>query len=200
MVEDSDEQAFREAMADVEPVGKGRQQKLAVNSVPTPGQLQMQADAQEEKSDLADPNFLTLGDVPSVEPLAFVEWRKQGVQLGVFDKLRKGGYPAQAELDLHRKTVKEAREMVYKFIQLAIAKGLRSVSMSPGKGELSKTPGRLKSYTVAWLTEHPDVIAFCSAERQRGGVGSIYVLLRKSEQSRELARELLGLKSEAPDS
>ena len=195
MSDDSDEQAFREAMADVAPVGKGRQQKREGVTAPTPGQLQARAHAEEEPQDLADPNFLTLSDVALVEPLAFVEWRKQGVQQGVFEKLRKGGYPPEAELDLHRKTVKEARTLVFNFIAKAIAKGTRSILISPGKGQYSDTPGRLKSYTVAWLTAHPDVIAFCSAQRERGGVGSGYVLLRKSEQSREIARELLGLKS-----
>lgn len=192
----SDEEAFVAAMADVTPVGKGRQQQAENSSPPTPGQKQRRADAENQKKDLADPNFLTLSEVPIVEPLAVLEWKKDGVQNAVFSKLKKDGYGIEASLDLHRKTVKEARELVYKFLLLARAKGQRCVLISPGKGEHSKTPGRLKSYVAAWLSEHSQVIAYSSALPYHGGVGSVYVLVRKSEASRELNREVHGQQSD----
>ena len=66
----------------------------------------------------------------------------------------------------------------------------------PRKGELSRTPGRLKSYLAAWLEEHEQVIAFCSALRQHGGVGAVYVLVKKSVTSKEHNREQHGQKSD----
>ncbi|MEM7001803.1 MAG: DNA endonuclease SmrA [Pseudomonadota bacterium] len=195
---DDDVSAFLEAMQDVTPVDKGRQQQVKTQRDPSPGMLQKREDAQGLGKDLVDPNFLTLGEVAAVQPLEHLEWRKDGVQHAVFDKLRRGGYDIQANLDLHRKTVKEARRLLFNFLAAAGARDQRSVIVSPGKGELSKTPGRLKSYVNAWLIEHPEVIAFCSAQRQHGGVGAVYVLLRKSDRSRELNREQHGLKSD-PD-
>ena len=40
------------------------------------------------------------------------------------------------------------------------------------------------------------VIAYCSAQRQRGGVGSVYLLVKKSAVSKETNREIYGQKSD----
>lgn len=197
--QDQDEDdLFAEAMQDVAPLpgSTGRQQERKNPPEVTPAQLQRRDAALGLRNDMVDPNFLTLGEVAAREPLEFLEWKKVGVQNAVFTKLRRGGYAIQGSLDLHRKTVKEARQMVYKFLNEASAKDWRNLQIAPGKGELSKTPGRLKSYLAAWLEEHPEVIAFCSAQRQHGGVGAVYVLIRKSPKSSELNREQHGLKSD----
>ena len=192
---DSEEALFLEAMQDVVPVEKGAQTVCSTRQELTPGQLQRRDDAQGRNKDRLDRNFLTLAEVPPIEPLAHVEWKLDGVQNAVFDKLRKAGYGIEAELDLHRKTVKEARILLFDFLELAISRQQRCVLLSPGKGEFSETPGRLKSFVVAWLQQHPQVIAYCSAQRHNGGVGALYVLLKKSPVSKELNREQHGQKS-----
>ncbi len=192
----SDEDAFLEAMRDVAPIDKGRQRVRRSRPEQTPGHAQRREAAEGRSGDLADPNPLSLGEVAPVAPLLFLEWKQDGVQNAVFDKLRRGDYGIEASLDLHRKTVKEARELVHRFLLGAQAEGRRSVLLSPGKGELSATPGRLKSYVAHWLTEHDQVIAFCSAQRQHGGVGSVYALLKKSRSEKEQNRELHGGKSD----
>ena len=190
-----DAQAFLEAMQDVAPLVATDKQVAKKPREDTPGLKQRRDDAEGAEVDHADPNPLTLAEVPQVQPLEFLEWRQDGVQTGVFDKLRRGGYSVEGSLDLHRKTVQEARELVHNFIRREVALGHRSVLFSPGKGELSPTPARLKSYVAFWLAEHPEVIAYVSAQRQHGGVGAIYCLLKKSAASRELNREQHGLKS-----
>jgi len=197
--EESDEEAlFAEAMQDVAPISKGRRRARKISGEVTQAHLQRRDAALGLHQDRVDPNFLTLGEVKPRAPLELLEWKKDGVQNAVFNRLRRGGYPIEASLDLHRKTVKEARKLVFDFVKLASAKGQRSLLMAPGKGELSKTPGRLKSYVAHWLIEHPEVIAYCSAQRQHGGVGAVYVLVRKSPASKELNREQHGQKSD-PD-
>ena len=186
---------FSAAMHDVVPLDSSPTQYQTAPQVTTRTHLQRRAAAVGADCDLADPNFLTLADVPAKQPLEVLEWRKDGVQLAVFNKLRRGGYALEANLDLHRKVVKEARQLVFSFIKQAQAKGQRSVLFTPGKGEFSATPGRLKSYLAAWLVEHPEIIAFCSATKQHGGVGSVYALIRKSPIHREENRELHGQKS-----
>ncbi|MGK0258387.1 MAG: DNA-nicking Smr family endonuclease, partial [Candidatus Azotimanducaceae bacterium] len=188
----SEEEAFYAEMADVKPLDKGRKQTNSAQTELTPGHIQRQADAVNVRKDVADPNYLTLSEVPGVEPLLYLEWKKDGVQNAVFNKLKRDGYGVEASLDLHRKTVKEARELLFTFLSTASAKSQRCVLLSPGKGEFSKTPGRLKSYVATWLIAHTEVIAYCSAERHHGGVGSVYVLVRKSDVSRELNREVHG--------
>ena len=102
----SEEEAFFAEMADVKPLEKRRRQANSVSTALTPGHMQRQADAVNVRKDVADPNYLTLSDVPGVEPLAYVEWKKDGVQNAVFNKLKRDGYGVEASLDLHRKTVK----------------------------------------------------------------------------------------------
>jgi DNA-nicking Smr family endonuclease len=143
-----------------------------------------------------DPNKLTLGHVPEVGSHDTLAWKQDGVQERVFRKLKQGEYEIRGELDLHRKTVKEARVAVYEFLKLGIAKGWRTVLIAHGRGEKSPTPARMKSYVAAWLTASTDVIAFHSAQRQRGGTGAVYVLLRKSSAEREQNRERHGQKSD----
>ncbi len=201
MPEDEDD-LFSKAMQDVAPLTKGAKVlqpvRKGVQEVSAAQRSRRDA-ALGINSDAVDPNFLTLGEVPPRDPLEFLEWKKVGVQNAVFDKLRRGGYAIDSSLDMHRKTVKEARQMVFNFLNEASAKDWRSLLMAPGKGEFSKTPGRLKSFLAHWLTEHPEVIAFCSAQRRHGGVGAVYVLVRKSPASRELNREEHGFKSDPED-
>ena len=85
---------------------------------------------------------------------------------------------------------------MHNFLLNAQAQARRCVLLSPGKGELSSTPGRLKSYVAHWLTEHDQIIAFCSAQRRHGGVGAVYALLKKSRTEKEQNRERYGLKSD----
>jgi DNA-nicking Smr family endonuclease len=191
-----DEDLFAQAMQDVAPISKGRAQIGKTGVEVTEAHLQRRDAALGLNDNRVDPNFLTLGEVKPRQPIEYLEWKKVGVQNAVFDRLRRGGYAIEASLDLHRKTVKEARTLVFNFLQMASAKDQRNLLISPGKGEFSKTPGRLKSYVAHWLEQHPEVMAFCSAQKQHGGVGAVYVMVRKSPASRELNREQHGQKSD----
>ena len=189
--------SFADAMQDVKPLSKGKNVLAKVKPlVSTIAKENRRLSAEGKLKSARDENYLTLAEVPPREPLEFLEWKKVGVQNAVFERLRKGLYETDATLDLHRKTVKEARIMVFEFLRMALKRRWRNLLISHGKGEASKTPGRLKSYLAAWLEQHEEVNAFCSAQRKRGGVGSVYVLLRKSPEEKELNREEHGFKSD----
>ena len=136
-----------------------------------------------------DGNTLTLGEVPPVDPFDEIAFKRDGVQTGVYRKLRLGRYPQEATLDLHRMTVREAREAVWRFVHDAQRAGLRSVIITHGRGDRSETPGRLKSYVAHWLPTLSAVLAFHSAQRHHGGYGACYVLLRKNAEKRQDNRE-----------
>ena len=121
-----------------------------------------------------DSNTLTLGEVPPVDPFDEIAFKRDGVQTGVYRKLRLGRYPQEATLDLHRMTVREAREAVWRFVHDAQRAGLRSVIITHGRGDRSETPGRLKSYVAHWLPTLSAVLAFHSAQRHHGGYGACY--------------------------
>jgi DNA-nicking Smr family endonuclease len=192
---DDDDELFRAAMVDVERL-KVVPKPPKPRSEPTPSQIARRERAAVHQRQPVDPNYLTLGEVKQLKPHDLVSWKKDGVQEGVFKKLRLGKYPVDGRLDLHRKTVKEARAALFEFIQLAIAKGWRCVLVNHGRGERSPTPARIKSYAIAWLAQIPEVLAYHHPERrQLGGGGVVLVLLRKSAAQREENRERFGQKT-----
>ena len=110
----------------------------------------------------------------------------------VFQKLKGGGYPLEARLDLHRRTVEEARGEVHRFLAVCRGRGWRCVAILHGRGVRSATPGRLKSYVAHWMRQAPEVIACSSAPPGQGGTGAMFVLLRKSAARKEENRERHG--------
>jgi DNA-nicking Smr family endonuclease len=190
-----DEDLFREAMQDVKPLLAAKpvvdnrllDKPLDKNSRVKPTEAQLRAEA---------PDYMTLGDVPPVEPRDFLAWRREGVQELVADRLRKGSYVPKDSLDLHGERVKKSRDMVHEFLVECHAKGHRCVRIVHGRGEKGEVKARLKSYVNAWLTGHPLVNAFVSATREHGGTGAVFVLLKKSKEARDLTREQHGGKAE----
>lgn len=181
--------AFRDAMSDVQPLRNQRAEVERTRGDPTPAQLQRRQDAVDDRRDTVDPNSLHQGEVALVGPRDELSWKKDGVQDGVFRKLRQGKYAVDAELDLHRLTVKEAREAVFKFLKASRAHDLRTLLIAHGRGEQSDPPARIKSYVAHWLKQTPEVIAFHSAPANRGGTGAVCLLLKKSPRQREDNRE-----------
>jgi DNA-nicking Smr family endonuclease len=200
-----DEDLFREAMQDVKPLSAAKpvvdnrllDKPLDKNSraKPTEAQLRARLAAMGIKKAEA-PDYMTLGEVPPVEPRDFLAWRREGVQELVADRLRKGSYVPKDSLDLHGERVKKSRDMVHEFLVECHTKGHRCVRIVHGRGEKGEVKARLKSYVNAWLTGHPLVNAFVSATREHGGTGAVFVLLKKSKEARDLTREQHGGKAE----
>ena len=110
---------------------------------------------------------------------------REGVQQGVFDKLRSGKYSRQASLTLLRQPAEQCRQLVYSFIRQAGRDGLRNLIIVHGKGrEQQSHPDVVRSYRARWLTEFDEVQAFCEAQPHHGGSGACYVSLRKSEDAK----------------
>lgn len=198
MSEDRDgEDLFREAMSDVVPLTHKRVAPRTDPQQATPAQLERREAAlgRRPAAGAEDPNYFTLGEVAPVHPRETLSWKKDGVQHEVFKKLKAGRYPLDGQLDLHRHTVREARQAMFEFLELSRRKGWRTVLISHGRGERSPTPARIKSFVAHWLTQVPDVIAYHSAARHQGGTGAVYVMLKKSPEAREEARERHGFKS-----
>jgi DNA-nicking Smr family endonuclease len=131
-----------------------------------------------------DKNFLTDGEVETVEPEEVLNFKIDGIQPLVFKKLRQGKYEIDYHIDLHRMTVAEARKEVYSLLVSAVKFGYRNLLITHGKGIKSPIPARLKSYVYHWLKQVDNVVAFHSAQTKHGGTGSVYVLLKKTPQQR----------------
>lgn len=182
------EELFREQMKDVERLRPQNRANLNKPREATPGQAERQRAATRLK--LLDQNYLRRDEVELLKSHDLLEYRKDGIQHGVFRKLRLGQYPIDARLDLHRKTVEEARREVWGFIRDCLRYELRTVMILHGKGDRNKEQtALLKSYVNHWLREMPEVLAFHSAQPRHGGTGAVYLLLRKSDREKQLNRE-----------
>lgn len=136
-----------------------------------------------------DPEYLSIDYVPPVKPEDIIAFKRDGVQDGVYRKLRLGKYPLQARLDLHRKTLKQARDEVVTFLKQCMRMDIRAVLIIHGRGERSNPPAMMKSYVANWLTQIKDVQCVHSAQTHHGGAGAVYVLLRKSQEKKLENRE-----------
>ncbi|ETI60988.1 DNA endonuclease SmrA [Marinomonas profundimaris] len=135
----------------------------------------------------ADRNHLSHDFVEKVEPNDVLEYKRSGVQDGVFKRLRQGKYGIEARLDLHRHTVAQAREQVYQFADDCMRNDIRVAIIVHGKGDRTPEPenqAMIKSYINKWLRDLDVVMAFHSAQRHHGGLGAVYVLFKKTEKAR----------------
>ncbi|MBB5211441.1 DNA endonuclease SmrA [Microbulbifer hydrolyticus] len=123
--------------------------------------------------------------VEPVDPWDPIEFKRDGVQNGVYRNLRLGKYTVDARLDLHNHTIEMARSALYRFVKDCVEADVRCALVTHGKGEGRKQPALLKSCVNAWLPQLPEVLAFHSAQKQHGGLGATYLLLRKSERKRQ---------------
>ena len=69
----------------------------------------------------ADRNILTEEGIAPLDPWFVLEFKRPGVQNGVFRKLKQGRYEAEARLDLHRMTAAVARRELFEFIEQSLA-------------------------------------------------------------------------------
>lgn len=139
-----------------------------------------------------DRNPLVDDGVLPLDPWYVLEFKRPGIQNGVYRKLKQGRYAAEARLDLHRMNVKRARSEIFEFIGECHALGLRSVLIVHGKGERSvqrEAVGILKGFVDRWLRDLAPVQAFHSAPPAQGGTGAVVVLLAKSEEKKRENRE-----------
>lgn len=190
-----DDNLFQQQLDGVQPLKKSDRALLKKTPVSAVDKSYSREAAVTNKTLADDLPFTTVSDdyVEMVKPLDVLSFKRSGIQDGVFRKLRLGKYRIDGRLDLHRKTVLEARSEVAGFIAEAMQYDFRTLIILHGKGERNiEQPAKLKSYVAKWLKEIPEVMAYHSAQKQHGGTGALYVLLKKSEKLKEQNREQHG--------
>ena len=183
-----DDDLFASEMSGVTPLKREPRERLVKTEPVDVSQRRQAATQSGARSD----NHLSDDGVPPLDAWYALEFKRPGIQSGVYRKLRLGHYDIEASLDLHRFTVAEARTEIWSFFKEARRLGLRTLLITHGKGFGNKEKsgsGVLKGYVNRWLRDVEDVQAFHSAQPQHGGTGSVYVLLRKSEDKKRENRE-----------
>ena len=108
-----------------------------------------------------------------------LSFRRPGVGPDVAQKLRKGKWSIQRQIDLHGLRSDGARDALAAFIRESHKQGIRCVRVVTGKGLGSpgKTPV-LKDKVHRWLVQRSEVVAFVQAPPVHGGAGALVVLLQ----------------------
>jgi DNA-nicking Smr family endonuclease len=113
----------------------------------------------------------------------YLEGHVIGLDMATLNKLRAGALSPEAHIDLHGLNAVQAFEALRGFVRVCWYKGMRTVLVVPGRGRNSFNGiGVLREKLPHWLTQDPFkrvVLAFCTAQSHDGGLGGIYVLLRK---------------------
>lgn len=124
-----------------------------------------------------DPRDAMPDDLPRTEEQLYTA---PGLQTKQAKRLRRGQMTLEAELDLHGKTVREARRALTAFLETCRQEGWRCVRIIHGKGTGSREGRAVIKWEVdRLLREHDRVMAFASARPRDGGTGALYVLLRR---------------------
>ncbi|MCE2027448.1 DNA endonuclease SmrA [Sessilibacter corallicola] len=181
----TDFEAFQEAMSGVKRNTKPNNKVQLNKSLNTTNvEARRKAAVAEE---IQERSGLTGGEehIELVGPMDILDFKRPGIQNGVYRNLRLGKYNIEARLDLHRYQVESARRAVYQFIQDCIQHEVRCALITHGKGEGRAQPPILKSCVAHWLPQLPEVQAFHSAQKHHGGTGATYVMLKKSERKRQ---------------
>jgi DNA-nicking Smr family endonuclease len=106
--------------------------------------------------------------------------RKNGIQIRLLQKLKKGQFKISDQLDLHNMTTETAHTTLINFIDESSGHSLACIRIIHGKGLRSENGPRLKLMTRQLLREHPLVMAFTACKPADGGDGATDVLLKSS--------------------
>ena len=127
--------------------------------------------------------FVRAMDEPLLEAGDALAFRRPEVPARTLQRLRRGEFAVQDELDLHLSAVREAETLLRAFIAGARDAGHGCVRVIHGKGLHSTDAfGRggvpvLKNLVDRLLRQRADVLAFHSAPPRAGGTGAVLVLL-----------------------
>lgn len=175
---DTETALFREAMADVIPLKKGKY-------------VERRAAPKSHASIVCDPDEQTVQKLERLvkkgegfiiaDTSGYIEGTGRNVHPDLTRQLHHGKFSIQAHVDLHGFCVFVAENVFHAFLKEAIQTGKRAVLVVHGRGLSSPDKPVLKYKVVEWLTKGPFrkwVLAFTSARMCDGGTGATYILLR----------------------
>ena len=172
----SEENLFLSAVSDVNRLTESNQVDLR----PTPVAPKLRPSKIEE--DDSAPDILSdSSEIEKVMAETVLSYCQTGIQNRLFKRLRQGKLEITEELDLHGLNLKQAKQVLLDFIQLAYPMEGCCVRIIHGKNNRSRTGeiAVMKQYVNHWLLQHPRVLAFHSTQPRDGGTGSLYAILKR---------------------
>ena len=179
---------FFDEMKDVKPI---RQDTAVFQSKPSQTLAQQLKREAIAKDHTQLRNYLSVEKVEPLDPFDYLSYKKSGVQHGVFKSLRLGKYKIDHVINLQQLKFEQARSTLFNAVVNAEKNAIRTLLVKHGIGQNSKPfPAFMKSYVNQWLMQMPEILAFHTAQQHHGGIGSVYVLVKKSSEARAANREL----------
>jgi len=168
--EDDDDTLFHQYMKGTRPLQSDR--RAPENSRHSARPLKQQ---QAGKSRELDLHFDTHIDINNN-----LFYHRGGLQHAYLKRLKRGDIAIDARLDLHGQRLEQAQRSLRQFIADCQESQRRCVLIIHGRGLRSDNQQPLLKQAVAqWLPQIDAVLAFSSAIPAHGGVGAVYVILRR---------------------
>ena len=173
-ITDEDRELFRRAIGGVRRIGDDRAPPVRTWRTPC-GRDQARSEPSDGARELVESEW-----TPDVGPGDVLSFSRGGVQRRELQRLRRGRFRIDAELDLHGRIVADAAAALDHFLEDSRRRGWRCMRIVHGKGFGSRS-GRpiMKAHVDRWLRARSEVLAFCTATPPDGGTGALYVLLRR---------------------
>lgn len=167
-----DVELFRQAVGTVRPLPPAdRSAARAPPPAPQPKQFQL------DERRVLDELLAAPADALALEPGEVLAYLRDGHDPRLLQRLRRGQFAVQDEIDLHQMSLKAAGRIVREFLAEAVAGQRRCVRIVHGKGLRSPAGPVLKAMVDRLLRQHGDVLAYASARPAEGGTGATVVLL-----------------------
>jgi DNA-nicking Smr family endonuclease len=171
-----DSAIWQAAMRDVRPLPRRKSATTPAPPAPSP--------APSKKAKSTDRPPAAFRPRPAPPPPAAVpdisHGRAAGIDRRSAERLSRGRLPIEGRLDLHGMTQAAASVRLEEFLARAQSAGKRCVLVITGKGLAGG--GILREQVPRWLNQSPNrgrVLAFDYAQAQHGGMGALYVLLKR---------------------
>ena len=176
-----DTELFKKALTGVKPIDNGNIAQIKpkrvkkIDAQTLAKRAAAEGSAEQELTEISD----TQAILNPVASQAALSYRIATLQHKVFEDLKAGKIRWFEAVDLHGRTVEQARAAVLQIIQMAKDENQNVIKIVHGKGP----EAILKTYVNGWLRQHRDVLAFVSAPENQGGTGAVLVLLKRAEKN-----------------
>lgn len=190
MQQDEDWDLFSQEMGDIQPL----KQDKVLAATTSKKMIDPQAMAEHlyklKQHQKIEQIGLTTGYVDPIDPYDPLDFKKDGVQDGVYKNLRQAKYSITSRLDLRQRSVEQARLALFEFIHQSQNDNHRCLLIQHGLGLNNQPhPAVIKSYLNNWLECFEQVLAYHSAPKNLGGLSATLVLLKKSDEKKRETKE-----------
>jgi DNA-nicking Smr family endonuclease len=179
--EQTDEEIFLNAMADVKEIKEFREIPLS-----DPPQFKYSKE-QSKQSTETDESVEILRKIVNGERKIrlsdtgeYIEWVSPRIRKDIAQRLHRGDFSVQDYIDLHGMTLSEAEEAFRLFFQDALKRRLFCIKVIHGRGLRSPKGPVLKEALKTWLQGkfRKRILAYSSAKDSDGGLGATYIILK----------------------